>query len=1538
MKQIKHQTTDFLMTFFVGNRMLSKTMSEILKNRQNPLFYEDMGLPKGMILPFFQEELSSSMVYCLRQSAREMYRIYINDKLCTEHLLENGDYLVFQDEAGCLMFKILCISISEIRLAYKKYQLKQDVILYIGRDESNDISFDFTDYVSRKKHIAIRLDSEGNAYVEDLKRREGVYVNGLLTHSKQLQLFDEICLMGLSMIYLGDALAVRDLHMTSTLLPVQDKTLKEPVPEKREDRYFITTPRISRTLDNDEVEIDGPPQPPSSDKTPLLLTIGPSLTMALVMLVSLSVSIVGALNGSSTTSVITSSAMTVGMLLGSLLWPMLLRNYQKKRLAEEQEYRTQRYTAYIQEQDELLAAKMERSSRLLDQVLNPAPAFLCELLDNEVNRLRLWERSYSDDDFLSVRMGTGKRPFDVSLKIPKSGFRLYPDELSDLPAKLAQKYSVLPSAPLTLDMKNNRTIGLIGDQQNMDQILNEILLNVVSLHPYDEVKLVMILSSRQAERFAIYKNLPHIWSSDKKIRYFATTPDEVHIVCNSIDEIVQERVTRESSSEKISAVPHYFFVVMKEGLVEKETLFRYMNDPDNKVGITALFAYGDITQMPRSCRTIIQSDNSRTGYYIRNENQNRFTPFTPDSVNPEKLRNFAAGLSRLPIRYDLRAMGIIDRISFLQMYRAGNVSELEIETHWDNNNSAKSLAVPVGVIAGGEVFNLDIHEAYHGCHGLVAGTSGSGKSEFLQAFVLSLAINFSPKEVAFVLVDFKGGDMARPFMAKKNAPALPHLAATISNLSGNILHRALVSLEAEIKSRQNIFNESAAALGVDKLDINSYHKYYKSGRLTQALPHLVIIIDEFAQLKTQQPEFLTQLINVAQVGRSLGIHLILATQKPGGIVDPQIMSNSRFKICLRVADKQDSVDVINKSDAALIKNPGRLYLQVGYDEIYECIQSGYSGAEYAPTETYHPDAEVTVQMTDQTATPIHTARLDLAEHTDKTQLEAVVAQMIQLGQKKHLAAKPLWLDVLPETILLQDLPMESKGLASAVIGLADLVRTQRQKPLCIDFARSGHIALYGASGSGKTTFLQTMVYSMVQGYGYTPEQLNLYVLDFGGRSLGYMDLLPHTGGVIYADEAEKLAELASVLTEIMDERKRLFAANHCGTFTDYRALGRDMLPAILVLIDNYASFRDKYMDLSDTFAQMIGAASTFGIYFVLTGTTKNAIHYKAAEYVATRFALKMNDPGSYMDILNRRPPVLPESIAGRGITVVDGEVVEFQTAIPQNEEMEAARIEAICTVYRQIAAQWKGALPVGIGRVGEEETSSVSHTSAPELLRPDPCEDDADHLLLGSSRSGALQYGIDLREERNLCICASGTADLSTAFDRLMRSAAAYPERRFVLIEDGRGTLEAGAQHCPNCRRIQNSEQLDQFIEQIKQELNDRLADEQAREKRMLLIIAEFNTFFEGISDEQAAFLRKVLRYIDSAKYGITFICGFDVDGDKSNDSLFMNLVVRAGNYLFCPDSSARAEEKVESLPRIPELKAGSAYLCLQGKETEIRW
>lgn len=613
--------TDFLAIFFIGNHMISQLLSKVVENRTNALYHDTLGLPDGFVLPFFQEETESVSSYVLRLEHNSLFQAEIDHQACREHTLKNGDYITFKDSNGTVKLKVIFIARSALSLAYKKYYLPKGSNIYIGRGAQNDIVFTLSNYISREKQVAIRVDDQGCVYVEDLKRTVGIYVNGKAVHSRKLEPFDELAFMGFSMVYLGgNIVAIRDLCIETFLPEAQDWPLKSPKPRKEKESYFIITPRVSRTLEPEEIEVDGPPSPPSMDKTPLLLSIGPSLTMSLVMLVSVGVSVANALNGGSTATVVTSGVMAVGMLLGSLLWPTLLRNYQKKNLAAETKYREERYTAYIQGIDKILSEKESHTVKLLGQTLNPPPETLCAMLDNEVNRLRLWERSAQDEDFLRVRLGIGSRPFNLKIKIPKVGFQLHPDPLSALPGQLAQKYSVLSDVPMTLDLASSQTIGMIGDKENVHSLLESIILNIIALHPYNEVKMVLIVPPQQVHRFELFKDVPHVWSDDKKVRYFATTPEEVHFVFNSIDEEIQNRKNQES--KKKLSVPHYVVVVMHPALIEREALLRYLNDPQNDAGITILFAYGDITELPRSCKTIVQSDTSRTGFYIRNENKN----------------------------------------------------------------------------------------------------------------------------------------------------------------------------------------------------------------------------------------------------------------------------------------------------------------------------------------------------------------------------------------------------------------------------------------------------------------------------------------------------------------------------------------------------------------------------------------------------------------------------------------------------------------------------------------------------------------------------------------------------------------------------------------------------------------------------------------------------------------------------------------------------------------------------------------------------
>ncbi len=434
-----------------------------------------------------------------------------------------------------------------------------------------------------------------------------------------------------------------------------------------------------------------------------------------------------------------------------------------------------------------------------------------------------------------------------------------------------------------------------------------------------------------------------------------------------------------------------------------------------------------------------------------------------------------------------------------------------------NHAAHKSLAVPLGVREQNNYVELNLHEKAHGPHGLVAGTTGSGKSEIVQSYILSLAVNFHPYEVGFLLIDYKGGGMANLF---KN---LPHLLGTITNLDGAESHRAMVSIKSELARRQRVFNE----YGVNH--INGYHKLYQLGKAREPIPHLFLISDEFAELKKEQPEFMKELVSTARIGRSLGIHLILATQKPSGVVDDQIWTNSKFKLCLKVQNEADSREMLKTPDAASIVQPGRAYLQVGNNEIYELFQSAFSGASYHE-EQEREEGDQRVYLVNRIGQG-QLINQDLggsleSNRIHKTQLDVVVGYVKNEFLKTKLPkVKSPWLPPLQPVMVsplferITDSAIHKELNLNIPVGIEDIPEEQKQIEYQIQFLKQGHVIFFASSGYGKTVFLETLLLGLCA--LNSVKNLHAYLLDFGNNALLPLKALPHVADYITYDNLEK---------------------------------------------------------------------------------------------------------------------------------------------------------------------------------------------------------------------------------------------------------------------------------------------------------------------------------------------------------------------------------------------------------------------------------
>jgi S-DNA-T family DNA segregation ATPase FtsK/SpoIIIE len=580
------------------------------------------------------------------------------------------------------------------------------------------------------------------------------------------------------------------------------------------------------------------------------------------------------------------------------------------------------------------------------------------------------------------------------------------------------------------------------------------------------------------------------------------------------------------------------------------------------------------------------------------------------------------------------------------------------------NDSTKSLQAPIGIDTNGMQIVLDIHEKAHGPHGLIAGSTGSGKSEFIITYILSLAVNYHPNDVSMILIDYKGGGLAGAF--QKGNVKLPHIVGTITNIDKVGLQRSLVSIQSELRRRQIKFNQAREKTDEGTIDIYKYQKLFHDGVVKEPIPHLLIICDEFAELKQQQPDFMDELISVARIGRSLGVHLILATQKPAGVVNDQIRSNSKFGICLKVQDRQDSMDVIKRPDAAELKRAGQFYIQVGNNEYFALGQSAWAGASYEPSDIIKKNVDNSMKFVSNIGSVIKkiddTKRAPVKK--DGEQLTNIVKYIYELGKNENIHLKPLWLENIPEIIMLdktkEKYKIEKKeNEVIPVIGEYDDPYNQRQGPVELDFKKQGNIIVYGNAESGKETLISTMVYDIIT--TYTVREAQMYLLDFGSEALKIFKDAPHVGDVGLSTDAEKINRLFEMIQREMKRRTEVLS-NYGGDIKLYVKDTGIPMPQIIVVINNYEGFVENYGEkYDDILLTLCREGIKYGIIFVLTASAYNSVRYRLSQNFRQKIALQLNNEDDFLNIIEGVKKKRPAHVFGRGL-IKYSDVYEFQTA------------------------------------------------------------------------------------------------------------------------------------------------------------------------------------------------------------------------------------------------------------------------------------
>lgn len=1081
---------------------------------------------------------------------------------------------------------------------------------------------------------------------------------------------------------------------------------------------FNRPPRLLSPLPNQIVKLPKIPATPSkSNATGWLIMLLPFAAIILTVVIMLAVSGSG---GSASGYLLFIPIMVVSSLAGIIAAMQQRKDVNKKLVAAHLKLKNEIFVVEKTLADLNQEEKKKRSRKDPD---------IAECLKRvqEVDP-RLGERRPADEDFLHIRVGTGSVPPTYQIQQDETDQETdeFKNEIKSL-KEISDRFGTISDAPFLVRIPEIGSLAICGEKGNRRSLVYSILSQIRTHHWPDEVRISVVCSQ---ETFPNWKWLEKAPNSSRLMETWirnASEKDPRKVIAALMKDLELELQQREQTYEAKKLIKHdddkvqHISAPLPRLVIvfdEVESVFNHpavslLLEKGKDLGVYGVFLTDHSSKVPGGCGAIM---NIKDGRLLYKESGINTLECNADLTKKETVEVFAEALAAIPFPTGGASSQPPEQVTFLQLFNARRLEDIPVEEWWKSKSPYGYLRAPIGRTSPTSdwIFDLNDRDGAHGPHGLLGGMTGSGKSEALKTIILALAVTHHPYDLNFALVDFKGG------AAFNELRKLPHTVGVITDIESNatFAERVIQSLSGEIERRKMILENARATFRFGGSHIDEYREKLRTRR---PLPRLLVVFDEFAEFKTRNPAESRKLIGIARQGRSLGVHLLLATQNIAAAIDPEIMQNSTYRICLRVSDPQDSVQMIGIPDAISLKR-GRAYFSVSSRVLY---QSAYSGAAYIPDNLGEsvPNSIVRIQPDGKrevvSMLAWRTPEQNNPTAQPATEAAAVVDYLSETA--KHLGLKlppSVWQDALPYRLYLPDiidqnisggwdgkawLPchplsnrMDMLSIVYPYLGMYDCPQDQCQPSFQIDPLQGGHILIFGSAGSGKSTLLRTLATSLA--FTHTPEQLQIYVLDYGGQSrLKILETFPHVGAVVTRLEKERTERLVSYLSNEILRRNTLMRKAKVDSWIDYNIQAKpgEKFPAIFLIIDGFINLKDAFEpEMIKKIVMLVGGQSA-GIHLAISSYTQSDLPNELLSNINSRISLFQANPNEYMGLVGFPSEARLQEDAmlgmrpGRGL-LRKTSPLSFQAALPTRGANDKELTDNLTDLATTMRIVWAG--------------------------------------------------------------------------------------------------------------------------------------------------------------------------------------------------------------------------------------------------------